>query len=89
MAAVEVERKKHEDGGEAAVGGGIVEVNPKPSKGLASKFVDLVEKLLVKLMFDSSQPQHYLTGNFAPVPHETPPTKDLPVVGHLPVSISF
>ncbi|KAI3498165.1 hypothetical protein L1887_33934 [Cichorium endivia] len=35
-------------------------------------------------MYDSSQPHHWLSGNFAPVVDETPPYKDLPVVGHLP-----
>ncbi|PRQ54664.1 putative carotenoid oxygenase [Rosa chinensis] len=44
----------------------------------------MVEKLIVKLMYDSSQPHHYLAGNFAPVIEETPPTKDLNVIGHLP-----
>ncbi|KAH7862221.1 hypothetical protein Vadar_001621 [Vaccinium darrowii] len=35
-------------------------------------------------MYDSSsEPHHYLSGNFAPVP-ETPPCKDLPVKGYLP-----
>ncbi|XP_057524031.1 carotenoid 9,10(9',10')-cleavage dioxygenase [Amaranthus tricolor] len=63
---------------------GIVEVNPKPSKGFTSKAIDLLEKLIVKLMYDSSQPLHYLSGNFAPVKDETPPCKELPVQGHLP-----
>lgn len=66
-------------------GGGIVEVNPKPKKGVTSKVVDYIEKLMVKFMYDASQPHHYLSGNFAPVPDETPPVTDLPVVGHLPV----
>ncbi|XP_060672100.1 carotenoid 9,10(9',10')-cleavage dioxygenase 1 isoform X4 [Ziziphus jujuba] len=78
MAAVGVEEKKHENGG------GIVVVNPKPNKGVTSKVVDWVEKLIVKFMYDPSQPLHYLSGNFAPVPNETPPTKDLPVIGYLP-----
>lgn len=73
--------KTKEIGGE----GGIVAVNPKPNKGVASKLVDFIEKLIVKLMYDASLPLHYLSGNFAPVP-ETPPTTDLPVIGHLPVS---
>lgn len=64
----------------------LVEVNPKPSKGLASKATDFLEKLFVKLMHDSSKPQHYLSGNFAPVREETPPITDLPVKGFLPVS---
>ncbi|XP_024929404.3 carotenoid 9,10(9',10')-cleavage dioxygenase 1 isoform X2 [Ziziphus jujuba] len=78
MAAVGVEEKKHENGG------GIVVLNPKPNKGVTSKVVDWVEKLIVKFMYDPSQPLHYLSGNFAPVPNETPPTKDLPVIGYLP-----
>ena len=69
--------------------GGVVVVNPQPSKGLASKAIDWLEKLIVKLMYDSSQPQHYLSGNFAPVIDETPPFKDLPVKGHLPVSLNL
>ncbi|XVF33731.1 hypothetical protein REPUB_Repub17cG0193700 [Reevesia pubescens] len=80
--AEEKEKLVNEDGGGA--GTGIVKVNPKPQKGLSSKLIDLLEKLIVKLMYDSSQPQHYLSGNFAPAPTETPPTKDLPVKGHLP-----
>ena len=71
---------------EAGAGTGILEVIPKPQKGLSSKLIDWFEKLIVKLMYDSSIPQHYLSGNFAPAPNETPPTKDLPVKGHLPVS---
>lgn len=63
----------------------IVVVNPKPSKGFTSTAIDWVEKLVVKLMYDTSKPLHYLSGNFAPV-DETPPCKDLPVSGHLPVS---
>ncbi|KAH7533084.1 hypothetical protein FEM48_Zijuj04G0092800 [Ziziphus jujuba var. spinosa] len=73
MAAVGVEEKTHENGG------GIVVVNPKPNKGVTSKLVDWVETLIVKFMYDPSQPLHYLSGNFAPVPNQTPPTEDLPV----------
>ncbi|XP_031395854.1 carotenoid 9,10(9',10')-cleavage dioxygenase-like [Punica granatum] len=62
----------------------VVAVDPKNSKGPISEAVDHVEKLLVKLMYDSSRPQHYLSGNFAPVQIETPPTADLPVRGHIP-----
>lgn len=69
--------------------GGIVEVKPKPNNGFTSKAIDWLEKLFVKLMHDSSQPLHYLTGNFAPVTDETPPCKDLPVHGHLPVCPNF
>ncbi|KAL6963334.1 Dixin, partial [Sarracenia purpurea var. burkii] len=64
--------------------GGVVVVKPKPNKGITSKAVDWLEKLIVKVMYDSSQPHHYLSGNFAPVLDETPPSKDLPVKGHLP-----
>lgn len=64
--------------------GGIVEVNPTPKKGVTSKVVDYIEKLIVKFMYDSSRPHQYLAGNFAPVADETPPVTDLPVVGHLP-----
>ncbi|KAI9402394.1 hypothetical protein POPTR_001G265600v4 [Populus trichocarpa] len=73
--------KKQENG----VGAGclIVEVNPKPQKGLTSKLVDYLEKLIMKLMHDTSQSHPYLSGNFAPV-EETAPVKDLPVEGHLP-----
>ncbi|KAG9449437.1 hypothetical protein H6P81_009402 [Aristolochia fimbriata] len=62
----------------------LVAVNPKPSKGLATKFVDFLENLVVWAMYDSSKPQHYLSGNFAPVKEETPPCKNLPVKGTLP-----
>ncbi|GMY22436.1 carotenoid 9,10(9',10')-cleavage dioxygenase 1 isoform X1 [Fagus crenata] len=62
----------------------IVQVNPKPNKGLTSKVVDFVENLIVKFMYDSSLPHHYLSGNFAPVREETPPITDLLVKGHLP-----
>lgn len=65
-------------------GAGVVVVDPKPSKGFTSKAVDWLEKLIVKLMHDSSQPLHYLSGNFAPVRDETPPCKNLPVIGYLP-----
>ncbi|GFS30337.1 hypothetical protein Acr_00g0011400 [Actinidia rufa] len=71
---------------EQRVEGGVVVVKPKPSKGLTSKAVDWFEKLIVKLMYDSSQPHQWLSGNFAPVSHETPPCKDVPVIGHLPES---
>uniref|UniRef100_A0AB38Z7G1 carotenoid 9,10-dioxygenase n=1 Tax=Paeonia suffruticosa TaxID=45171 RepID=A0AB38Z7G1_PAESU len=64
--------------------GGIVEVNPKPEKGLASKAIDLLEKLVIKLMYDTSKPHHWLAGNFAPVQNETPPCKNLHVIGFLP-----
>ena len=66
--------------------GGIVEVEPKPSKGFTSKVIDLLEKLVVKLFYDPSLSDHYLGGNFGPVMDETPLTKNLPVRGYLPVS---
>ncbi|XP_057727990.1 carotenoid 9,10(9',10')-cleavage dioxygenase 1-like [Arachis stenosperma] len=76
------------DEGEKLINGkeveGIVKVEPKPSKGLASKVVDLLEKIVVKLFHDSSLPQQYLNGNFGPVLLETPPTNNLPVTGYLP-----
>ncbi|PKI31600.1 hypothetical protein CRG98_047982 [Punica granatum] len=62
----------------------VVPVDPKFSKGPISEAIDKVEKLLVKLMHDSSRPLHYLSGNFAPVAVETSPTTDLSVRGHLP-----
>ncbi|KAL6981233.1 Dixin, partial [Sarracenia purpurea var. burkii] len=67
--------------------GRLVMVNPNPNKGLTSKTLDWLEKqLIVKHMYGSSQPQphRYLSGNFAPVLHETPPCKDLSVKGYLP-----
>lgn len=60
-------------------------VDPKPRKGFTSKAVDWLEKVLMNVMYDSSQPHYWLFGNFAPV-DETPPCKDLDVIGHLPVS---
>lgn len=64
--------------------GDVVVVNPKPNKGLTSKAIDWIESLIVKYMYDSSVPHHWLSGNFAPV-QETPPATDLPVIGHIPV----
>ncbi|ESW05807.1 hypothetical protein PHAVU_011G211200 [Phaseolus vulgaris] len=72
-----------DDGKKNGAEGGLVKVDPKPTNGFTSKVIDLLEKLLVKFLYDSSLPHHYLTGNFGPVT-ETPPTKDLPVKGHLP-----
>ncbi|KAK9673946.1 hypothetical protein RND81_12G200800 [Saponaria officinalis] len=64
---------------------GIVEVKPQPSKGLSSKAIDLLEKIVVKLMYGNPSESHFwLSGNFAPVPRETPPALHLPVRGHLP-----
>lgn len=81
----EREEKAKYDEKKGSGGGGTVKVNPKPKKGVTSRVVDFLEKLIVKLMYDPSQPHHYLSGNFAPVPDETPPVTDLPVVGHLHV----
>uniref|UniRef100_A0A161ZU45 carotenoid 9,10-dioxygenase n=1 Tax=Daucus carota subsp. sativus TaxID=79200 RepID=A0A161ZU45_DAUCS len=61
----------------------VVIVNPKPSKGFTSKAIDWIESLIVKLMYDASVPHHWLAGNFAPV-DETPPARDLPVIGSIP-----
>ncbi|CAH8358035.1 unnamed protein product [Eruca vesicaria subsp. sativa] len=63
----------------------ILPVNPKPCKGFSSKVIDLLEALVIRLMHDASLPLHYLSGNFAPLRYETPPVKDLPIHGHLPV----
>ena len=67
-------------------GKGIVEVNPQPHKGLTSTLIDWVEKTIVKAMHESTKPHHFLSGSFSPVRHENPPTNDLPVAGHIPVS---
>ncbi|KAJ6315485.1 hypothetical protein OIU78_018876, partial [Salix suchowensis] len=75
--------EKNQENGVGA-GNPIVEVSPKPQKGLTSKLIDCLEKLIVSLMYDTSQSHHYLSGNFAPVLDETAPVKDLPVKGHLP-----
>ena len=86
---MEYEKEKKKSNGSGAGGEGIrgiVNVEPKPSKGFTSKVIDLLENLVVKFLYDSSLPHHYLSGNFAPVPDETPPTEDLPVTGYLPVS---
>ncbi|KAJ3673009.1 hypothetical protein LUZ60_006383 [Juncus effusus] len=72
----EVETKKKNENG-------VVTVEPKPSKGVSSWLVDLVEKTLVWMMHDKSKPLHFLSGNYAPV-EETPPCADLPVRGVLP-----
>ena len=66
-----------------------VEPEPKPRKGVGSKVIDFVEKVMVKKFmynYDSSiNPNHYLSHNFAPVLYETPPTNHLFVKGYLPV----
>nr|AIZ09096.1 carotenoid cleavage dioxigenase 1 [Ipomoea batatas] len=75
--------RKEEDGVER-LKGGVVVVKPTPQSGIAAKAIDWLEWAIVKVMHDSSKPLHYLSGNFAPAPEETPPCKDLPVSGHLP-----
>lgn len=84
VGAVQAEKEELKYSGGA--GDGIVLVNPKPHNGLASKAIDFVESVIVKFMYNSSLPLHYLSGNFAPVPYETPPTTNLHVIGYLPVS---
>uniref|UniRef100_A0A0C9QLD5 carotenoid 9,10-dioxygenase n=1 Tax=Wollemia nobilis TaxID=56998 RepID=A0A0C9QLD5_9CONI len=58
-------------------------VKPRPKGGLVSWVIDCVEKLVVRSMYDSSKPLHFLQGNFAPV-EECDPKPYLPVDGHLP-----
>ncbi|KAM7472514.1 hypothetical protein LguiA_010697 [Lonicera macranthoides] len=65
-------------------GEAVVEVKPKPQKGLRSKAMDWLEGQIVKLMYKTTTNHHYLSGNYAPVPYETPPSNHLPVIGHLP-----
>lgn len=77
------DEKKNTTG--TGAGGLPVKVEPKPNNGFTSKVIDLLEKLVVKCFYDSSLPHHWLAGNFAPVHDETPPTKNLPVRGFLPV----
>lgn len=69
----------------SAPASGVVVVNPKPRKGLASMLVDALERLIVWAMYDSSKPHHFLSGNFAPLVDKTPPCKDLTVRRQLPV----
>uniref|UniRef100_A0ACD5WA74 Uncharacterized protein n=1 Tax=Avena sativa TaxID=4498 RepID=A0ACD5WA74_AVESA len=63
---------------------GVVVPAPRPNKGVASWAVDLLERLVVRLGHDKTKPLHWLSGNFAPVRDETPPSAGLPVRGHLP-----
>ncbi|XP_019150854.1 PREDICTED: carotenoid 9,10(9',10')-cleavage dioxygenase 1-like [Ipomoea nil] len=83
----EMGKKLAENGEAEREGGGaaVVAVNPKPRNGIAAKGIEWLEWVLVKLMHDSSSSSalHYLSGNFGPT-QETPPSKDLPVIGHLP-----
>ncbi|TMX00575.1 hypothetical protein EJD97_000547 [Solanum chilense] len=65
--------------------GGWVVVKPNPNKKFGGKAIDWLEKVIVKLMYKSNVPNsHFLSGNFAPIDEETPPSKDLPVKGYLP-----
>lgn len=67
--------------------GGWVVVKPNPNKKFGGKAIDWLEKVIIKLMYKSNVPNsHFLSGNFAPIDEETPPCKDLPVKGYLPVS---
>ncbi|KAK4798808.1 hypothetical protein SAY86_031134 [Trapa natans] len=85
-AKMKKKKKKASSKGEASQS--VVVVDPKSSKGPISYAIDFLEELMVKLMYDSDTAcsLYFLSGNFAPVPVETPPTTDLPVKGHLPVS---
>lgn len=72
---------------EVAMEGDWVVVKPKPNKKFGGKIIDWLEKVIVKLMYKGNGPNcHFLSGNFAPIDEETPPCKDLPVKGYLPVS---
>lgn len=62
---------------------------PRPRRGLASWALDLLERAAVRLGHDASKPLYWLSGNFAPVHHETPPAPALPVRGHLPVHLPY
>ncbi|CAM0953655.1 unnamed protein product [Alopecurus aequalis] len=64
--------------------GAVVVPAPRPSKGVASRALDLLERLAVRLGHDKTRPLHWLSGNFAPVRDETPPVTGLTVHGHLP-----
>ncbi|KAI3934981.1 hypothetical protein MKW98_009900 [Papaver atlanticum] len=68
--------------------GRVLLVDPKPKKGLASQFFDVVEKLIVKHMHGSKQTNQYLSGLFAPVDEETPPQPNLLVKGYLPEGLN-
>eukprot|EP00249_Psilotum_nudum_P015146 c25188_g1_i1 orf=415-2046(-) len=59
-------------------------VNPSPKDGIAARIIDVIEKAVVWMLYDSSVPLHFLSGNFAPAPAETEPQFDLPVIGTLP-----
>ena len=63
----------------------IVSVEPKPKKGILSAAVNLLEEIVVSLAGLSGKPNYYLSGNFAPVLEETPPSGELKIRGTLPV----
>ncbi|KAJ6755118.1 CAROTENOID CLEAVAGE DIOXYGENASE 1-3 [Salix purpurea] len=65
--------ERTQENGAVAAGCPVVEVNPRPRKGLASKLIDCLEKLITNLMCDASQTHPFLSGNFAPVLEETAP----------------
>ncbi|XP_078435749.1 carotenoid 9,10(9',10')-cleavage dioxygenase-like [Wolffia australiana] len=71
-------------GVEEEAGPKIVVVEPKPRKGILSAAVDLLERVVVSLTGHSGKPNYYLSGNFAPVSEETPPSGDLKIRGTLP-----
>lgn len=73
-----------ENGNNDDQGKGITEVHPHPKKGILSLVIDLAEKIVVRSLYGSAKPLYYLAGNYAPAEQETPPHKDLPVLGNLP-----
>lgn len=79
---------RKEENGVGRIEGGVVVVDPKPQNGVFAKAIDWLEWGIIKLMNDSTKPIQYLQGNYAPT-DETPPVNDLPVKGHLPVSLLF
>ncbi|XP_020580149.1 carotenoid 9,10(9',10')-cleavage dioxygenase 1-like [Phalaenopsis equestris] len=92
-AAVTLEKQRLTAEGEEAADGKssrnlVVAVQPKPKKGLVSSAVDFLERFIVYLMHDSSKPLLYLSGNFAPVRDETPPSAAVSVHGSLPVCLN-
>ncbi|GAB2244326.1 hypothetical protein Droror1_Dr00024454 [Drosera rotundifolia] len=63
----------------------ILEVNPNPRNGLASMVIDWMEKIMIKLLYrPPSEPNPFLSGNFAPVADEAPLTENLTIHGCLP-----
>ncbi|KAL9272051.1 Carotenoid 9,10(9',10')-cleavage dioxygenase 1-like protein [Drosera capensis] len=63
----------------------FLEVNPNPRNGLASMASDWMEKIMIKLLYrPPSEPNPFLSGNFAPVVDEAPITENLTIHGCLP-----